>query len=100
MLLYTTRDNIHIHCKPGIKSPSDFMIQYQEPVRRLRTPKHIHWGIDSSIKHTLHSVETLILVARLITMTQAVQPTVHYPSTLPKFAPDTLIRFPLLEGSG
>ncbi len=41
-IIYTISNQIEIHVEHGNKSPYDFIVKYQEPGKRLRTPKHIH----------------------------------------------------------
>lgn len=50
--MHTTKDNIKVFVSKGSKKESlyDFRVHYQEPNKRVRTPKHIHLIIDLYIK--------------------------------------------------
>lgn len=99
-LLYTTKDRVNILGDLGNKSPSDFVIRYQEPGKRVRTPKHIHWIIDLYIKHAQLPAETMILVEHLIDVTQRVMPITYFPPKLQIFHQSHLDTFKSLDGVG
>jgi len=52
----------------------DVVIKYQEPNKRIRTPKHIHWVIDLLIKKEHNKELTLEFVKYLREMWEKVQP--------------------------
>lgn len=43
-------DNYQIYVFQGKLSPYDIIIKYSEKGKRIRTPKHIHWVVDSLMK--------------------------------------------------
>jgi len=52
----------------------DILIKYQEPNKRVRTPKHIHWAIDFLIKKEHNKELTLEFVKYLREMWDKVEP--------------------------
>ena len=52
----------------------DIIIKYQEPGKRVRTPKHIHWAIDLLIKKEHNKELTLEFVRYLRDMWDKVEP--------------------------
>jgi len=52
----------------------DILIKYQEPNKRVRTPKHIHWVIDLLIKKEHNKKLTLEFVKYLRGMWERVEP--------------------------
>ena len=59
--IYTTEENVKILIIPGKKSEKDFIVKYQQPGKRIRTPKHIHLIIDLFLKKTFNRELTLNL---------------------------------------
>ncbi len=58
----------------GSNPELDIIVKYQEPDKRIRTPKHIHWAIDLLIKKS-HSRElTISFVEFLLSMWASVRP--------------------------
>jgi len=52
----------------------DILIKYQEPNKRVRTPKHIHWVIDLLIKKQYDRQLTIEFVKYLRDMWETVEP--------------------------
>lgn len=57
----------------GANPDHDILIKYQEPEKRLRTPKHIHWVIDLLIKKEHDRVLTLKFMRYLRDMYERVE---------------------------
>jgi hypothetical protein len=83
-LMHTTKDNIKVFVSKGTKveSPYDFRVHYQEPNKRVRTPKHIHLIIDLYIKLSRNQELTLKLVDYLIDMMKKLKSETKYPPSL------------------
>lgn len=65
-LIYTTREGVKILVSKGGKSQFNFKVQYQEPGKAVRTPKHIHLIIDLYMKKTGNKQLTMDLVDHII----------------------------------
>lgn len=65
-LIYTTRKGVKIFVSKGGKSQFNFKVQYQEPGKAVRTPKHIHLIIDLYMKKTGNRKLTMELVDHII----------------------------------
>jgi len=65
-LVYKTARGVTVYVSKGSKSPHDFKVQYQEPSKRIRTPKHIHLIIDLYMKRTGDNSLTMQLVDHII----------------------------------
>jgi len=65
-LIYTTRKGVKIFVSKGGKSQFNFKVQYQEPGKAIRTPKHIHLIIDLYMKRTGNKQLTMELVDHII----------------------------------
>jgi len=83
-LMHTTKDGVKILVSKGSKkeSPFDFRVHYQEPNKRVRTPKHIHLIIDLYMKLSRNKELTLKLVNYLIDMMKKLKPITGYPPSL------------------
>ena len=57
----------------GANPDHDILIKYQEPSKRLRTPKHIHWVIDLLIKKEHNKKLTLDFMKYLRNMYERVE---------------------------
>jgi hypothetical protein len=58
----------------GSNPELDIIIKYQEPGKRVRTPKHIHWAIDLLIKREHNRELTLEFIKYLSEMWAKVEP--------------------------
>lgn len=65
-LIYTTRKGVKVFVSKGGKSQFNFKVQYQEPGKAVRTPKHIHLIIDLYMKKTGNKHLTMDLVDHII----------------------------------
>ncbi len=99
-LLFTTKRGVKIFVAPGSKSRFDFRVRYQEPNRRVRTPKHIHWVIDLYIKREHERNLTNKLLDLLIEITRKVQPSKEFPPQFQFFAKLDLKPFESLDRFG
>lgn len=85
-LLYTTARKVEIFAEPGKKSPLDFIVQYREPNKRLRTPKHIHLVVDLFAKRTGNLALTNALLDHIIeNIILRVMPVSEFPPRLQTF---------------
>ncbi|NJK78938.1 MAG: hypothetical protein HC876_19100 [Chloroflexaceae bacterium] len=99
--IYTTAQNVQIHIKPGKKSEYDFIVQYRELGKRLRTPQHIHFIIDLYMKKVGNKALTLALVDHIIEqIIVAVQPATIHPPRLQLFTSDQIVQFQNLDNYG
>jgi len=87
ILIHTTTGNVRIIVSKGSKteSPYDFKVHYQEPNKRVRTPKHIHIIIDLYMKLSKNKELTLKLVDYLIQMMKSLHPETQFPPHLQIF---------------
>ena len=100
-LLHTTADNVKIYVSKGGKSEFNFKVQYREPGKRLRTPKHIHLIIDLYMKLTGNKPLTMRLVDHIINeIILKVQPSTSNPPTLQVFSPSHVEQFQELNRYG
>ena len=62
-IVYTTKRNVKIAVYPGKKpeSPYDFIVRFQEPNKRERTPAHVHLIVEMYVKHAYNPLLTLKL---------------------------------------
>ncbi len=58
----------------GSNPDLDILIKYQEPGKRVRTPKHIHWAIDLLIKKEHNKGLTSDFVKFLVGMWDQIEP--------------------------
>lgn len=100
--IYTTKDKIKIFVSKGNKkeSPFDFRVHYQEPNKRVRTPKHIHLIIDLYMKLSINKDLTLEFVDYLITMIKKLEPEKKFPPSLQVFNKEEIEKFSELNNSG
>lgn len=91
--IYTTQQGVHILVSQGIKSLFDFKVQYQEPGRRVRTPKHIHIIIDLYMKRSGDEALTMLIADRIISITKNVRALESYPPKLQLFKPSHVAEF-------
>jgi len=65
-LIYTTKKGVKVFVSKGGKSQFNFKVQYQEPGKFVRTPKHIHLIIDLYMKRTGNKELTMKVVDHII----------------------------------
>ena len=101
-LMHTTKDGVKILVSKGSKkeSPFDFRVHYQEPNKRVRTPKHIHLIIDLYMKLSRNEELTLKLVDYLINMMKKLKPVTQYPPSLQVYDKQDLSEFEELNNYG
>jgi len=97
--VYTTKKGTKILVSKGRKteSPYDFRVHYQEPDKRVRTPKHIHIIIDLYMKLSRNEELTLKLVDHIIDIIKKVKPVNKYPPELQIFKPEDTKPFEELD---
>src|SRR3989338_116852 len=83
-LMHTTKERINVFVSKGEKKESqfDFRVHYQEPNKRVRTPKHIHIIIDLYMKLSKNQELTLKFVDYLISMMQSLTPETKFPPSV------------------
>ena len=101
-LMHTTKDGVKILVSKGSKkeSPFDFRVHYQEPNKRVRTPKHIHLIIDLYMKLSRNEELTLKLVDYLINMMKKLKPVTQYPPYLQVYGKQDFSEFEELNSYG
>jgi hypothetical protein len=100
-LIYTTANGTQIYVSKGGKSQFNFKVQYQEPGKKLRTPRHIHLIIDLYMKMVGDKRLTMQLVDHLIQdIILKVQPSTTNPPILQVFSPDHVRQFQALDAYG
>jgi len=101
-LIHTTKEGVKILVSKGSKSesPYDFKVHYQEPGKRIRTPKHIHLIIDLYMKLSHNEKLTLKLVDYLINMMKKLKPETKYPPSLQVYDKQDLSEFDELNKYG
>ncbi len=101
-LIYTTKSDVKVLVSKGSKkeSPFDFMVHYQEPNKRVRTPKHIHIIIDLYMKLSRSKKLTLELVDYLIDMMKKLKPETKFPPSLQVYNKRDLAKFEKLNKYG
>ena len=102
VLMHTTKEGVKILVSKGQKkeSPFDFRVHYQEPDKRVRTPKHIHIIIDLYMKLSRNKELTLKLVDYLIAMMKKLKPENKFPPSLQVYNPKELAQFEELNKYG
>ena len=100
--MHTTKDNIKIFVSKGskVESPYDFRVHYQEPNKRVRTPKHIHLIIDLYMKLSRNQELTLKLVDYLIDMMRKLKSETKYPPSLQVYDKRDIEKFSELDRYG
>jgi len=99
--IYRTTNDITVYVSKGGKSQYNFKVQYQEPSKRIRTPKHIHLIIDLYMKRTGDARLTMQLVDHIIdAVILKVSPSTSNPPTLQIFSPQHVARFQTLDSYG
>ncbi|MBI2040782.1 MAG: hypothetical protein HYT16_01645 [DPANN group archaeon] len=102
VLMHTTKEGVKILVSKGKKkeSPFDFRVHYQEPDKRVRTPKHIHIIIDLYMKLSRNKELTLKLVDYLIAMMKKLKPENKFPPSLQVYNAKDLAQFEELNKYG
>ena len=99
--IYTTTSGVTIYASKGGKSQYNFKVQYQEPDKRVRTPKHVHLIIDLYMKQTGNQPLTMQLVDHVIDdIILRVHPSTSNPPILQVFSPQDVTRFQQLDAYG
>lgn len=100
--MHTTKNGIKIYVSKGSKteSPFDFRVHYQEPDKRVRTPKHIHIIIDLYMKLGRNEELTLKLVDYLIAMMKKLKPETKFPPSLQVYNKKDISKFEELNNYG
>lgn len=85
----------------GGKSLYNFRVRYQEPGKRVRTPRHMHIIIDLYMKLVGNDRLTMKLVDHVIhTMIPQIVPAASFPPHLQVFEPRHYEEFRALDGFG
>ena len=96
---YRTANNIDIYIEQGNKSDYDFIVRYQEPGKRVRTPQHIHIIVDLYRKFEAEPNLTNTFVDHIIdNIIKTVVPSETYPPTLQVFDTTHISEFEGLSG--
>jgi hypothetical protein len=99
--ILTTADNVIVYVSKGGKSQYNFKVQYREPGKRVRTPKHIHLIIDLYMKRMGNKSLTLQLVDHIIDeIILKVSSSTSNPPVLQAFSPRHVARFRELDAYG
>jgi len=99
--IYSTCNGVKIYVSKGGKSAYNFKVQYEEPGKRIRTPKHIHLIIDLFMKKTGNKPLTLDLVDHIINaIILQVKSSTSNPPVLQVFSPDHVRQFQALDAYG
>lgn len=101
-LVHTTKNAIKVYVSKGSKkeSPFDFRVHYQEPDKRVRTPKHIHIIIDLYMKLSRNEELTLKLVDYLIAMMKKLKSETKFPPSLQVYNKNDIAKFQELNNYG
>ena len=101
--IFETKDGVGIFVSRGSKPQSnfDFRVHYQEPGKRMRTPKHIHLIIDLYMKLIGDEDLTMALVDHVIeNIIKKVRPAREFPPKLQVFDPELVKKFEALDKYG
>ena len=101
-LMHTTQGGTQILVQPGSKRQSsfDFIVRYQEPGKRVRTPSHMHFIIDLYRKREHDRPLTETLVDHILDTIRMVQPATGFPPQLQVFRPADVAQFQALNQFG
>lgn len=101
-LLYTTKEGVQIFCLLGKKtqSPYDFIVKYQEPSKRERTPKHIHLIVEMYVKYAHNPKLTMKLRDYFLSIFDTIKPVNSYPPKLQVFDKSKINEFEDLNKVG
>lgn len=99
--IYTTSDSVDIFTCQGEKSRFHFIVRYQQPQKRVRTPKHIHIMIDLYLKRLMNETLTNHLLDHIINeIILKVTPNQAMPPRLQLFSSEQATRFEALNSYG
>jgi len=99
--LYRTSNEVKILVDEGSKSEYDFIVRYQEPNKRVRTPKHMHLIIDLYMKQTGNRRLTKHFINHVLTnIIDKVNPVNSFPPQLQIFQPQHIDNFSALDEYG
>lgn len=100
-LIYFTESGVRILASKGVKSQYDFKVQYREPRKRVRTPKHIHLIIDLYMKLMGNKKMVMQLVDHIINnIILKVSPNNSFPPKLQIFSKEHVTQFKELNNYG
>ena len=101
-LVHITKENVKILVSKGSKpeSPFDFKVHYQEPEKRVRTPKHIHLIIDLYMKLSKNKELTLKFIDYLIGIMHKLNQETKFPPTLQVYDKNAITLFEELTHYG
>jgi hypothetical protein len=101
-LVYTTKANVKIGVYPGRKpeSPYDFIVKFQEPNKRERTPAHVHLIVEMYVKHAHNPSLTLKLRDHVLTMLGQIKPVNSFPPSIQFFRSEHIESFKELDKVG
>jgi hypothetical protein len=101
-VVYKTQAGVKIAVYPGRKqeSPHDFIVRFQEPDKRERTPAHVHLIVEMYVKHAYEPSLTLQLKEHILKMLSHIQPVSSFPPTLQFFRPEQVEPFRPLDQVG
>lgn len=101
-IIHRTQTGVEIAVKSGEKpqSPYDFVVQYREPGKRWRTPKHIHLVVELYVKEAYNKQLTHQMRDHLLQVFQEVKPITQYPPSLQVYQPAHVIPFKELDAVG
>ncbi len=103
MDIYRTGKGVKISVYEGQKkdrSLFDFIVKYTEPLKRERTPKHIHLIVDLYLKWAGNKDLTLKLRDHVLSVFQKIQPVTHFPPKFQVFTSGDVDQFEGLNGFG
>jgi hypothetical protein len=93
-------DGWRVLVQPGIKSPHDFKVLYQQESSRIRTPKHIHLIIDLIIKREHSRDLTRSLIRHMLSVLTRLRASVSYPPQLQVFRREDAEEYRALDAFG
>ncbi len=100
---YRTKRGVRISVYEGKKkdrSAYDFIVRYTEPLKRERTPKHIHLIVDLYLKLAGNKELTLKLRDHMLSVFDKVRPIAYLPPKLQVFNPSDVNQFNELGAFG
>jgi hypothetical protein len=98
--VYVTKNNDKIYVTRGSKSELDFIVKYQSPGKRMRTPKHIHIFFDLYAKLTGNEDLAMKLIDYIIDLIGRIPPETSFPPSLKFFSPNDALTFSELNKYG
>ena len=103
MDVYRTKKGVKVSVYEGKKkdrSAYDFIVKYTEPLKRERTPKHIHLIVDLYLKWAGNKDLTLKLRDHMLSVFQKIRPVTYFPPKLQVYNETDVHQFKELEGFG